>query len=102
MSTNISQTVSSVYLCTGLYATPLGPVYSASKSGVIYYTLAVKVRIYAALNVSSMLLQESAQARGVRVNCICPWYSDTRMGRELFRTGPEYIKNEVRRKGLVK
>ena len=32
-------------LHTGLYPTPLGPVYSASKSGVIWYTLSVKVRM---------------------------------------------------------
>jgi len=63
----------------GLLPMPFSPVYSASKHGVVGFTVSVGKEL------------EFAQVPGapvVRVNCMCPSFTDTAMAREGIDTSP--------------
>ena len=80
----------------GLIPVSFQPVYSASKFGVLAYSLALKV-LFGNQNRKHLIMQEAAEANGVRINCICPWTCDTPMVRNAVKVNypDETIREEV-------
>jgi len=86
---------------TGLVPEPTGPVYSATKSGVVSFTQALRVckfkdMLYVLLHL--FILQPIAKSDGVRVNCICPLLIDT----DMVRVANQDIVIDERFRELVK
>lgn len=55
-----------------VFEMPIAPIYSASKFGVLGYTKSMR---------------NACWERGVRINCYCPGWADTGMGRTISKVG---------------
>ena len=71
----------------GLVPSPMTPCYCASKHGVVGFT-------------RSMV--ECAYRDSVRVNCICPEFTETRMVTDHMDAFDEPIRQFIKDKGLIK
>ncbi|XP_065883422.1 15-hydroxyprostaglandin dehydrogenase [NAD(+)]-like [Dysidea avara] len=68
----------------GLMPEPVAPVYSATKAGVVAFTES---------------LRSIAKSDGVRVNCVCPTFADTDMGKVALKV--DRIKEIVKHGALL-
>lgn len=55
-----------------VFEMPIAPIYTASKHGVLGYTKGMR---------------NACWERGVRINCYCPGWADTGMGRTVSKVG---------------
>uniref|UniRef100_A0A1X7TVP8 15-hydroxyprostaglandin dehydrogenase [NAD(+)] n=1 Tax=Amphimedon queenslandica TaxID=400682 RepID=A0A1X7TVP8_AMPQE len=87
MSPDKGGVIVNVSSMAGLHPVSTGPVYSAVKHGVVAFTRAMK---------------ENVAEKGIRINCICPYFVDTTMGRAGLKALPEAEANEVLKNGILK
>ena len=77
--------INPLYIFVGVFSTPNVPVYSATKSGIVGFT---------------MSLRERSSSDGVRVNCICPDTTDTKLISDYISRSyetPEKVQEDARR-----
>ena len=64
----------------GILPIPYAPNYSASKFGIVGFTRSMTVSVGVWTNAFlSYPLQDCVASDGVRVNCVCPQFTDTDM-----------------------
>lgn len=72
-------------------------MYSATKAAVIAFTQALRVNIYYLFNFCIVnVLQPMAKTDGVRVNCICPTWINTDMGRMVISDSSDRVREAVK------